>query len=56
MKLLMREILCTRAKEHVKSSEIVQSTPTLNKKRSGIQNKNFFSVQSPLCSSIIMER
>ena len=30
-----KEILCTKAKEYVKSNETVKSTPKLNKKRSG---------------------
>ena len=37
-----KEILCTKAKEYVKSNETVKSTPKLNKKRSGSRNNNYF--------------
>ena len=33
-----KEILCTRAKEYVRSNETVESTPKLNKKGSGARN------------------
>ena len=37
-----KKILCTRPKKYVKSNETAESTPKLNKKRSGARNNNFF--------------
>ena len=41
-------ILFTRTKEYVKSNETVESTPKLNKKRSGARNENFFCVNTTM--------